>query len=140
VSTINRKHIDKDTSRREIVKKLIIVLAIAVLLIGCTSRQALMAEGNWQQVGYNAGNMGHKADSEEALKQQVEKSGTQHQVNFNQYQEGYEKGISRYCSSERMYQFGLEKRFDWGVCEFRREQKGLYLSEWQRGLSRGPTY
>lgn len=114
----------------------VIAATVLVALSGCTTRNALIEAGDWYQIGFNDGKWGQMALSEASLTQRAEQVADADTPDYSRYQEGYQVGINQYCSYEQLEQFGLEGKMDWGACEFRREEGGLYTSFWQQGFDR----
>lgn len=109
------------------------------LAAGCaavvTEDELIRAE-NWYQLGFNDGKWGEKAISPPTLEARVSNVSKDLQPDYSQYQEGYQVGIEKYCSLDRVEQLGLEGKTDWGICAFRQAEGGLYQSFWQQGFNR----
>ncbi|UTV28223.1 DUF2799 domain-containing protein [Photobacterium atrarenae] len=112
---------------------------VVLLLSGCsmlTTQASLMADENWYQLGFNQGSRGENADEEAVLQSETQAVAPVLAVDYPAYRRGYQKGLESYCSLEQMRRFGLERRMDWGVCEFRRQDGQLYQNYWQQGFDR----
>ncbi|MCW8330634.1 DUF2799 domain-containing protein [Photobacterium sp. SDRW27] len=121
------------------IRQVITVVLLGSLLQGCStlgSRQLLMADENWHQLGFNKGKWGEKATAEQTLLRDAKKVGEDISVDYPAYLQGYQEGLETYCTLEQMKQLGLEGKMEWGVCEFRREEGGLYQMFWQQGFER----
>lgn len=115
---------------------------VVLLLSGCsalTSQASLMADENWYQLGFNQGDRGESAGEEAALQSEAQTVDPALAVDYPAYRRGYQKGLESYCSLEQMRRLGLERRMDWGVCEFRRQDGQLYQNFWQQGFDRSLT-
>jgi len=129
--------------RHRMLNKILTAVALVMLLAGCsafTSSQSLIADENWFQLGYNKGKWGEKAISEQSLQADTLKVSEEISPDYEAYQRGYQKGLESYCTLEQLRQMGMERKMDWGVCEFRREDGGLYKMFWQQGFDRSMAF
>ncbi len=121
------------------IKLVVIGLLIGGLLQGCSmsnARQSLIVNGDWYQLGVNKGRWGEKAAAEERLLEDAKIVGEDISVDYQTYLQGYQEGLESYCTLEQVKQFGMEGKMEWGVCEFRRDEDGLYKIFWQQGFER----
>ncbi|MEJ2764096.1 DUF2799 domain-containing protein [Photobacterium sp. MCCC 1A19761] len=115
------------------------ISVMVLLLSGCsvlTTQASLMADGNWYQLGLNQGQRGEQPDEQSGLQDRTQTVNAALVVDYPAYRRGYQKGLESYCSLEQMRQLGLERRMEWGICEFRRQDGQLYQNFWQQGFDR----
>ncbi|UPQ87534.1 DUF2799 domain-containing protein [Vibrio sinaloensis] len=104
------------------------IAVLAALLAACTSSpQQLANEGDWYQIGYQDGIVGHTPRTSKALAS----LGSAKQSDYDQ---GYLEGIGEYCNPDFAYQMGLSGQYYQGVCEGTDEAQKFRM-EWQRGWS-----
>lgn len=124
-------------------KKIIVAATLLVLLAGCSTtstKQALIADGNWFKLGFNKGRWGEKATAEPTLQAEASEVDATMALDYDAYLRGYQKGLESYCTLEQLRQMGMEMKTDWGVCEFRRDDGGLYKMFWQQGFDRSMAF
>ncbi len=106
-------------------KKAMLGLAVA-LLTGCSATtQDLAQSGDWYQIGYRDGVIGHTAQTVKELRS----LGNSKPADYDQ---GYLDGVAEYCNPDFAYQIGLSGQYYQGVCEGT-EQAQKFRMEWQRG-------
>lgn len=104
------------------------VAVLASLLAACTSNpQQLANEGDWYQIGYQDGIVGHTP-------QTLKELASLGSVKQSDYDQGYLEGIGEYCNPDFAYQMGLSGQYYQGVCEGTDEAQKFRM-EWQRGWS-----
>lgn len=97
-----------------------------LLLFGCAVTDADLAqEGDWYQIGYNDGIAGLLQRSNSSLS----KLGM---VNQSEYDQGYMKGVDKYCNPNFAYQIGLNGQYYEGICDGLKDGNKFRM-EWQRG-------
>ncbi|MDW6016206.1 DUF2799 domain-containing protein [Vibrio plantisponsor] len=106
-------------------KKTITVVMVLGLL-GCAATDSELAkEGNWYQIGYQDGMVGHSQRSYKILSELGD-------VQESDYENGYSQGITEYCNPNVAYQIGVNGQYYEGVCEGT-DQAQRFRMEWQRG-------
>ncbi|KLV04941.1 hypothetical protein ABT56_13225 [Photobacterium aquae] len=116
--------------------QILVAGAAAILLSGCVTQSSLIEEGNWYKLGFLNGKQGMHPTAMTVLEEKTEQTEGAQPLDYGQYQAGYQAGIEQYCTPEQLEQFGQEGKNNWGACEFRRDQKGLYMIYWQRGYDK----
>lgn len=103
------------------------IMAVAILgLVGCAASDSELAkEGNWYQIGYQDGMVGHSQRSYKTLSELGD-------VQVSDYESGYSSGIAEYCNPNFAYQIGVSGQYYEGVCEGT-DQAQQFRMEWQRG-------
>lgn len=102
------------------------LVAVLCLMAGCTATtDGLVREGDWYQVGYQDGVTGRPNRSLNDLQQLGD-------VDPNDYEQGYLKGLVEYCDPNFAYQIGLSGQEYHGVCEGMPNSQQFRL-EFERG-------
>ncbi len=108
-------------------KKLTSIM-IGLSLVGCAASDSELAQtGDWYQIGYQDGVIGHSQRSYKTLSELGD-------VQESDYENGYSAGISEYCNPNFAYQIGVSGQYYEGVCEGT-ENAQKFRMEWQRGWS-----
>ena len=95
-------------------KKIALIMAVAVLT-GCSTyaqQKQLARENHWEQVGLIDGQAGHYQKAAPELQSFGEVSG----IALNEYQKGYQKGISEFCQPEAAFRRGMNGMKYKGQC------------------------
>ncbi|CAM3075345.1 DUF2799 domain-containing protein [Vibrio rarus] len=103
-----------------------LLLTVIPLLFACANNdEAMVANGDWNGIGY--------AD---AIKGKTQRSYSRltelGAVNMADYELGYSKGLAEYCNPDFAYQIGLSGQYYEGVCSGTKEGQRFRM-EWQRG-------
>lgn len=112
------------------------ILSVGILS-GCVTQTDLISQGNYEKLGYYDGQNGSTSLTEPQFNHLIDSAkGKPVATAFADYQTGYEQGRDQYCTTEHLFALGEQGKVNWGICEYRREQDGLYLLNWQRGFER----
>ncbi|NVD05777.1 DUF2799 domain-containing protein [Vibrio sp. JPW-9-11-11] len=106
-------------------RKLFVALLASLLAACASSPQQLANEGDWYQIGYQDGIVGHTARTFKEL-------ASLGSVKQSDYDQGYFDGVGEYCNPDFAYQMGLSGQYYEGVCEGTDEAQKFRM-EWQRG-------
>ncbi len=106
------------------------IILLSYVLIGCStsgSEQSMLAQsGEWYSIGVLDGQQGHyqRARVELTTLSDVGEEG------FQQYKQGYAKGISKYCEPDSAYEQGSSGVRYQGQC-VNTEFEDLAVQKWQ---------
>lgn len=104
-----------------------IMIPILVLVLSACSNhlKQLEEQGDWYQVGYQDGVIGH---TQRSAKELTDLNSSK----YADYEQGYLEGVSEYCNPNFAYQIGLSGQYYHGVCEGS-DTAQRFRMEWQRG-------
>jgi len=106
--------------------KNIMLVVVVAGLCGCAASDSELAKsGDWYQIGYQDGVIGHSQRSYKVLSELGD-------VQESDYENGYSVGINEYCNPDFAYQIGVNGQYYEGVCEGT-DNAQKFRMEWQRG-------
>lgn len=120
-----------------------IVIVTSLFVTGCAylvTQKDLVIQDNWYQIGFNDGKWGERSLNNTRLTDIAKRVDPEMKPDIDAYQQGYQQGVETYCTLDRLQKIGMEGKFNWGVCEFRREDQKLYMMEWQRGIEKYTSF
>ncbi|MCD9496666.1 DUF2799 domain-containing protein [Photobacterium carnosum] len=121
------------------IKKVLFTVVIGALMTGCVTQKKLVTNGDFHQLGFYNGIAGSEKLSHDNLDVITKKYDPTMTLDYGSYQQGYQQGLDQHCSLEHIFKLGEQGKVKWGICEYRRQQEGLYLTKWQQGFERYGT-
>ncbi|WP_297483490.1 DUF2799 domain-containing protein [uncultured Photobacterium sp.] len=121
------------------INKVLLPIVITALMTGCVTQKKLVSNGDFHQLGFYNGISGSEKLSSDTLATITQKYDSTMAFDYDSYQKGYLQGLDQYCSLEHLFKLGEQGKVNWGVCEYRRHQEGLYVTKWQQGFERYGT-
>ncbi|WP_256383665.1 DUF2799 domain-containing protein [Photobacterium toruni] len=118
------------------INKALLAVVITSLITGCVTQKKLVTNGDFHQLGFYNGISGSEKLSSKALVAITQKYDSTMTLDYDSYQQGYQQGLDQYCSQEHIFKLGEQGKREWGLCEYRRHQEGLYAIKWQQGFER----
>ncbi|MGF1758248.1 DUF2799 domain-containing protein [Photobacterium sagamiensis] len=111
--------------------KIVICILAGLLLMGCSGlpSQVELAQNNeWQQIGILDGQAGNY----QKAKPELTKLNALSKAAYEEYKQGYFKGIEQFCQPAESYQRGMDGLMYNGQCA-NTQQEDITVQQWNEG-------